>query len=495
MKTQIIALESHDDLISVRDRMSWAKSPRILLVWPKFEKVTLRPVDLRVLQQHARYLGADLGLVTRRADVRRDAIGFGIPVFDSTAAAQRDLWPERRSTRRRGPRADHPNLRMMKAEAKVNEAKWKSSPAARIGFFLVGVLAALSVAALFVPRAAVKLTPLSQRQNVTISVIASPSNPSVSINGDVPVRSITLTVTGSQSAQITSQSSIPQTKAAGLARFKNLTQSEVSIPAGTVIYSVGQNTVRFVTMNDTHLAGTVNAFVDVPITAEQPGAIGNLPANSIQAIEGSVGLSASVTNPEPTTGGTDVVATAPSDDDRRRVHDVLLSVLQADAERQIRAAIGAKDLLLENTLQMGQVVNETYNPPAGQAGSLLTLTMSVEYRAQYVTADDLTRLAQMILNAAIPSGYVADANSLSFRETGVPASDSSGASHFEVQATRTLIHQINSEQASALVRGLSPRAAVQRLQSNLPLAAAPQIDVSPSWWPWLPLIPFRIEVN
>ncbi len=495
MKTQIIALESHDDLISVRDRMSWAKSPRILLVWPKYEKVTLRPVDLRVLQQHARYLGADLGLVTRRADVRRDAIGFGIPVFASTAAAQRDLWPARRSMRRRGPRADHPNLRMMKAGAEVREAAWKSSPAARIGFFSMGVLAALAVAALFVPRAAIKLTPVSQRQNVILPLAASKSNSSVSISGGVPAKSISVTVTESQSAQVTSQSSVPQTKATGIARFKNLTQNGVSIPAGTVVYSVGQSTVRFVTMNDTHLVGTANAFVDVPVTAEQAGAIGNVPVNSIQAIEGSVGLSTSVTNPEPTTGGTDLVTTAPSEDDRKRVYEALLPILQMQAEKEIKASIGAKDLLLTNTLQMGQIVNESYDPPAGRAGSLLTLTMTVGYSAQYVAASDLTRLAQTVLNAAVPAGYVPDANSLSFSEIGSPALDQSGTTHFELQVERTLVHQINSEQANALVRGLSPNAAVQRLQSNLPLASAPQIDLSPSWWPRLPLIPFRIEVK
>ena len=73
MKTQIITLESHDDLISVRDKLSWAKTPRILLVWPKYEKVTLRVLDLKVLQRHAGSLGSQLGLVTRRANVRRDA--------------------------------------------------------------------------------------------------------------------------------------------------------------------------------------------------------------------------------------------------------------------------------------------------------------------------------------------------------------------------------------------------------------------------------------
>src|SRR3990172_2913300 len=93
LKTQIITLESHDDLISVRDKLSWAKTPRILLVWPKYEKVALRLLDLKVLQRHADSLGAQLGLVTRRAKVRRDAESLGIPVFISTISAQRELWP------------------------------------------------------------------------------------------------------------------------------------------------------------------------------------------------------------------------------------------------------------------------------------------------------------------------------------------------------------------------------------------------------------------
>src|SRR5512140_2372841 len=96
MKTQIIALEAHDDLISVRDRMSWAKSPRILLVWSMSDKISLRAADLRILQQHAITLGAELGIITRRGDVRRDAERFGIPVFGSAAAAQRQAWGPRK---------------------------------------------------------------------------------------------------------------------------------------------------------------------------------------------------------------------------------------------------------------------------------------------------------------------------------------------------------------------------------------------------------------
>ncbi len=104
MKTQIFTLEAHDDLISVRDRLSWAKTPRILLVWPKGEKISLRLLDLKVLQRHADSLGAQLGLVTRRSSVRREAESLGIPVFESTSAAQRETWPTTPPRKQRIPR-------------------------------------------------------------------------------------------------------------------------------------------------------------------------------------------------------------------------------------------------------------------------------------------------------------------------------------------------------------------------------------------------------
>jgi len=495
MKTQIITLESHDDLISVRDRMSWAKSPRILLVWPKYEKIMLRPVDLRALQHHAKYLGADLGLVTHRSDVKRDAQGFHIPVFDSTASAQREPWPERRLKNRRGPRAEHPNLRSMQAEARVREAGWRSNLFARTGFFAVGVLAVLTVAALFVPRAAIKLTPITQQQSVTIPVTASDSIPSVLITGSIPAYDINVTVTNSQPAVIASEALVAKFKAKGIAHFKNLTQLVVSIPSGTVVYSAGQNAIRFVTMNNTHLEAKANSFVEVPIQAVRAGEAGNLPANSIKGIEGNLSLSVSVTNLEPTTGGADESAIAATDDDRKRVRDALVASLNQQAQKEIISSIGAKDVLLVNTLKMGQVLEETYDPPAGEPGPLLKLTMRVEYSAQYVKSDDLTQLAESALNASVPDGFVASPSTLIFHPLAGATFDQSGMSHFDLQVEQVLMRRVEPMQVILLSRGLSPNVATQTLLAKLPLAGAPQIDLSPSWWPWMPLIPFRIDVK
>jgi hypothetical protein len=310
----------------------------------------------------------------------------------------------------------------------------------------------------------------------------------------MPAHEITVTVSGTQSARVTTLSSIPDSKAHGVARFKNLTQSDLTIPAGTIVYSLSPAAAQFATVNNTHLPGNVNAVVEVPIVSVNGGTAANLPANSILAIEGNLGLSASVTNPEPTEGGTDRMTAAPSDADRKRLHDVLVGILKAQAHSQISDSIGSRDLLLLNSLKLGQISEETYDPPAGKAGSLLKLTLRADFVAQYLKVDDLTQLAEGTLNASKPQGFAPAAESMAYHVVGSPVLDDGGTSHFDLQIERKLAHELDLPHANALVRGLSPQAAVKSLQSALPLASRPEIKLSPSWWPWLPLIPFRISV-
>ena len=343
--------------------MSWAKSPRILLVWPKFEKITLRAADLRILQQHASYLGAEMGVITRRGDVKRDAERFGIPVFGSAAAAQRDAWPKRAGpgvAARHRKRRERSELDALKQAAMAGEARWRSRPLARFGFFVIGVLAVLALASLFVPAASITITPVSQQQSISLPVLADVSVAAVSIAGSVPAHEITVTVSGAQSARVNTRSSIPDAKANGIARFTNLSQSDITIPSGTIVYSVSPASIQFATLNETHLPGHVNAVVEVPISSVNGGEAANLPANSIQAVAGNLSLALAVTNPKDTTGGTDRMTVAPSDADRQRLHDVLMDLLKRRAQAQISDSIGARDVLLLDTLEMGEIQDEIF---------------------------------------------------------------------------------------------------------------------------------------
>jgi hypothetical protein len=493
MKTQIITLESHDDLISVRDRLSWAKTPRILLVWPKYEKITLRQVDLKVLQRHALSLGAQLGLVTRARRVREDAQALGIPVFISTGQAQRLAWPKPRRRRwpRRAPRKD---LREKREQAQAGEAAWRTIPAVRVGSFAVGVLAVLVLVALFIPRAQVTLQPESKVQSVVLPVTASQALDSVFITGNIPARELRAVLDGEQTISVTGQGIIPQSKARGVVLFRNLTQQAVTIPAGTAVRSAGAERIRFITTRDGIVQAGVGETLELPAEAVEGGLAGNLEADSINTVEGRLGLLLSVTNPTPLDGGREVASVQASEADRKRARNLLMKKLASQARKGFAEKSGSGDILFEDTFAVSQILSEEYDPPPGAVGSTLTLTMQVEYSILYASGSDLAELAALALNASLPAGFSAASDSITVEPVSALLSSADNLTRWTVRAERKIVQQINIAQVAQMIQGESSRKAQTQLEKNFPLARSPVIDLSPSWWPWLPIVPFRISV-
>lgn len=493
MKTQIITLESHDDLISVRDRMSWAKTPRILLVAPKFEKITLRQVDLKVLQRHASSLGAQLGIVTRTRWVREEAEALGIPVFESAGQAQRVAWAK--TPRREFPwRAPDKSLRGKREQVSAGEEAWRSHPVMRLSAFIIGVSSVFAVVALFIPRAQVTLSPVTKTQSIVLPVTASESTESVFVTGNIPAREKRIILDGTQTVIVTGEGVIPQSKARGVVVFRNLTPNAVTIPAGTIIEAARDALVRFVTLEDGVVDAGVGKTIEIPVEAMEGGFVGNLPADSLIVIDGRLGLSLSVTNPEPTTGGRELSSVQASDADRVRAKDLLMEFLDGEARAEFLNDIESGNVLFDETISVSQILLEEFDPPAGAAGTTLTLTMQVEYSARYASASDLTMLASLALNAALPSGFRAASDALTLESVGAPILDDTGSARWKIRAERNIVQSVDPVQVTYLIRGFDIDAAQSRLEESLPLEGSPEISMFPSWWQWIPLLPFRIEV-
>jgi len=491
MKTQIITLESHDDLISVRDRLSWAKTPRILLVAPKFIKVNLRQVDLKILQRHALSLGAQLGMVTRQRRLRADAEALGIPVFESTGKAQRERWskPKRRRLPRKAP---DKTLREQRDQIQVKEAAWRAHPVARILVFFIGVLSVLALVALFIPRAQVQLNPVTQTQSVVVPVTASTSIKSIVISGSIPAREKHIVVDGTQRVRVTGEGIVPQSKAKGLVIFRNLTQSAVNIPIGTI---VGAGDIRFATTELGVLNPGVGETVELTIEAVEGGLSGNLEAETINAVEGRLGLLLSVTNPESTTGGRERASVQATEADRERAKILLLQSLESDARAKLADELNLNDILFDETFAFSQILSENYDLPVGAAASQLTLTMQAEYTVQYANASDLTELGSLALNASLPSGFFAAPNTVTVvKSVTNPILLNDRTLRWSMRAERKIVQQINTGYVTQLIQGLGSSAAQSKLDDNLPLVSEPKVSLVPSWWPWVPIVPFRIEV-
>ena len=492
MKTQVIQIDSHDDVISIRDKMAWAKTERILLVYPRRSRSLARTLDLRLLQRHAVIFGAQLAIVAPLEDIRRSGHELGIPVFKTAAIAQRRTWEAQHSNEipvRRAPRSD---LRRMQREAIPAEGRWRNMLGIRLLFFSLAVLAVLALVLLLFPSAKIALTPKTHPQDLKISASASLNVATVNLTGSLPARLTSSVLERSKTATVTGSVVIPNTPAAGMARFRNLSTGTVGIPLGTVIQTSGSPPVQFATTMDAVVPAGVGKTLDVPVQAVQAGASGNLPADALVAILGDLGTSLAVTNPSPSSGGSDHTAPIQTAADRTNLHDALVADILEQCKTSLPKSIGLEDVYFPDTLAVGQVLSETYFPADGQTGQL---TMNLQCQAQYALIGDVNLLANMALDANLPEGFAPVSSAVTTASSATPVTDADGITHWEVQAKRLLVARIDPMEAAQLVRGRSPNDAVRRLTETLQLADAPTLQLTPAWWPWLPFVPFRIAVS
>jgi hypothetical protein len=75
-----------------------------------------------------------------------------------------------------------------------------------------------------------------------------------------------------------------------------------------------------------------------------------------------------------------------------------------------------------------------------------------------------------------------------------PIRNDDGFTRWTIRAERRIVQQIHPAQVTQMIQGIGSHRANVLLEERLPLADAPEIHLSPSWWPWVPIVPFRISV-
>jgi len=512
MKTYIVQLDDHDDVISARDKISWSKARRILLVWPSKGHVLERRVDLLLLKRHGQQLGAQLALVTRNGIVKAQAGELGIPVFTDAVEAQESSWRRMRS-RRKLPRRIHehpagntPGLRERRAAGRLAAQQDLFLQAAenrwlRLGLFTLGVLAFLFMLLAFVPGAEVRLKPYRHSQQLTIPVWASPEIRAPNASGGLPAQTIVVTMEGRDQANSTGRANIPDRSATGQVILTNLTDQPVDVPAGSVLLGMSSPKVEFATSQAAQVPAGPGKSVMVGIRAVLPGSAGNLPAGKINALQGPIGLRLSANNPSATRGGSDQTGRAPTEQDYRALRDRLITHLQSSAIEEMRALLKPGQRLLEGTVHNRAIVSETREPAEGQPGDQLQLGIQAEFEALTVNEVDLQAVAQAALDANLEKGFQPAPGSLNLTFVTEPRLEQAAVEETASPVARWSLkieQLLESSWGKAVVirsiQGRGVQEAVRILEAELHLAEVPQIRLYPNWWSRLPFLPARIHV-
>lgn len=495
MKTTLIQLEEHDDIISVQDRLAWADSARVVLIWPEEGRILTRLLDLVLLQRLGRQQGVQIGLVCRDPEVIEHARELGIPLFRSQKRALKGIWrrkPQRLRLLR--PRRSSPRppgeLRKERPERVLH-----SQPILLRGSLFGLALLAVGALVLFLIPAATILLPLEKSpQQMDLSVWISPDLGGLTLAGGVPAEVFTVVMEEQGEIPTTGRVLLPDQTARGEVVFTNITEAALTIPQGTVVQTLAAAPVRFTTLRPVSLAGGIGQTVTVDVEAEQPGSGGNIAGYEIQAIQGTVGLAATVMNPEPLEGGSDRFEAAPSAADQWKLRSELNTRMSEKAGEWLRGMNVEGAFVVPQSIQVVRVIEEEWFPAEGAAGESLQLRLKVEYEGWVVQGEDLQRAISNLLDANLEDGMTGVEDSLWFKLSETTTREEGGR-RWTLTAKRQTAHRVEASQIIEKMVGKTRQTALEILTTEFSLGGEAEIFESPAWWPFLPLIESQIRLE
>jgi hypothetical protein len=504
---QVIELEDHDDVNTIRDRLITARGPRVLLVIPWDSPSLREPVEMRVVQRCAEANGIDVALVSTESEVRAAAHDVGLPAFRSVNAAQRKRrwhkahdeedelkpWTPSKRKRREAERAAVERNQVVVQTARRHPV-WT---VVKIGIFVLALLVVTFAALAIIPNAQITLVPQSTKITASINVVADPEAEDVDpLTGHVPSTDVKTIVRDTIIIPTTGKKSIPESRAKGRVVFVNQLNSPVRISQGTVVRtSATGQAQRYVLTQDVEIPAGIGAQAEGIVEAVEVGAASNVDANLINEIEGVAALAARVSNPEPLSDGGDKEVRAVDAADREKAREEIRPKLRESALRQLQENLEPDEFIIPESLS-GNILELTFDREVTEQADELTLLMRVEYTAEKVRSEDANSLVFGALSAQTPPGYELLPEGMTFqRGEALLLPETENLYRFPMQGTGFAAANLDVGSAVEEVVGKSPEEAAARLQDALPLKKEPQITIFPSWFPWLPWLSFRIQAE
>lgn len=489
MKVQIIQLEPEDDFASTRDHLNWTKAEKAVLVWPRSGRPLARALDLKLVQRHAQRRGIELALICFDPDLVRSAARAGLPVFESLDQLPGGQWqqstPPQTTVQQRDPqRLDE--LRQARDAAGPITAMRLDSRGRTLAVAAVGV-AILAVAAAVIPGAEVRITPTASTLETSLELTLDPDLSSALGDGRLPGLPVTTQVSGQMQVETTGRVRTPAAAATGQVEFTSLTDKPLTIPSGTGLRA---GEVRFLTTEELELDGDSGS---VEVVAAEAGRSGNVAAGEIDSVEGSLGFLVQATNPLATRGGQEVLAGAVSEDDRQRLQSALMDELLESGAAALIDQLESGRGLAAGTVSVLQIVEQEFDREAGEVAEQLSLRITLEVEGLSFDLEQAEQAIAARLAAAVPQGRFVVPGTLVFSPDEAELVDGSAVIDFRVKAEEA--HDIDLGAVRQAARGATAATIGNLLRNQFRLAEPAQVDLSPAWLPWMPLLEMRIEVD
>jgi hypothetical protein len=494
---EVVYLETSDRPEAVREQLRNAEGKQVLLVVPKECPGLDSLVDLKLLGRQAIALDKEIALVTRDRGLKELAKRLGFRTFSSVERGQRANWKGSK------PHAQHffavsPRYRPSsgRVATPVGSETLRLGETILFSFVFVGMLALLGlVLIVFVPTATVTLEPVTYPVSTTVTIQANPDLEDLDfVNLRMPARVMEIEVVGSDQIATTAMRDEPDAKATGEVVFTNRRSQATTVISGTVVTTSAGTTIRFLTTEEATLPPRVGGRARAPVEAVEPGPSGNVPAYSINRVEGLMDRQVNVINVAPTKGGEMSQVTYVTNADKEQLRESLVQRLKQEGYDSMVAELSEEEFLPPESL-VAFVLSETYDRFPGDAADSLGLHMRILIRGTVIDREDAELLGLRMLQLEVREGFQLLSEETEFQVEEVSEADYDGTLTFEMNAEGATWMEIDEVDIREGIMGKDLAQAEEDLARQLSLAREPLVEVSPEWWGWVPWLPFRISVH
>jgi hypothetical protein len=490
MKIHILRCESFDSYASITDRLKWVKAGRVLLVMPEKDPPDLSRADLARLKHQAAGLHVALALVSRDAGLRKMALSAGVTVFDDSEDARQADWP--------GVNPALPITHRPEVSEKVRKHQ-RSEPSqprrwVRWPAFCLAMFAVLALLAMFLPGAKVGLNLPREEQVFELIVPASMNTSAPDLITGIPLYKISMEVSASIEQKTSGTVSVGDQPATGRVIFTNMTDQSLVIPAGAIVRSL-QPALRFSVAQAGTLAAGPGSTVTLAVEEmDGSGPAGNLPAGAIVAMDPPLGLSVSVTNPEALGGGTRKDSPALAQADLLAGEGAIEDALKSTFMEEVVGSIPEDARLIGESIVLDSMHVDSTPPPYDRPLTLFEISKDAKLSGYYYQERDLMQWALLASNASLTNGRILATPFPQVETISLNYEDETQAT-ISIRANGQTIPAFSPDLIAVQLQGLKMEEAASLISEQLIPGSQPVITLSPGWWPWLPFIPQRIEIN
>jgi hypothetical protein len=506
----VIQLEPYDDVTSVRDRLTTIESDKVLLVFPRGDTPILRrKLDLVLIQREAARRGLQVALVTNDADVIDHAAELNMSTFENIKGGKSTEWRTPRNKvfiSREDRPVDAPDAyelapvasRLRPLTPREIAIKRGTRIALALGFAVILIVTAIIV----LPGADVVITPAQSQINTSLELLADTSLNAVDIdNGLIPAQIIELDVEADASIPTTGFDDVPATLASGTVVFSNRTNSDIPVPAGTVVFSTGVDPARFRTLAPITVPAGIGNTATITIQAldDSAGVLGNIEPNLIINIEGDLGGLVQVRNPEPTRGGSIREQSIVTREDFTNIVTLARERLRQAAVAQFTARLTGTQFIVPDSIVIINEGNEqvTYSAFVGDPAATLTVQIRGRVRAMIIDEQFAREAARAALARQVGARERLVLESIAFTRSDASLLEGGTTASLRIAATGSIAAFIDAERVRQTIAGIGVTDAQGILDRTwiLDPRTPPQITVYPSIFGRLPFLSTRINVT